>query len=238
MEVKSLIVGLVFSVGVFAIKSGAGLSFLMRGAGLRRQVGAIIGYTAVYGLVFFGVWLGVCHFDIIANFDRWMLIFRNGMSIHLLLATLLMIWGLGLLRAQDDHYRHGWLLLALPCPVCLLVIFISGAFLHNLMPDNSWLFLWLAAGFIGVAVTTGLVMSFWGGKNKNHNLGYAMLLAAAYFLVTIAVVPQFNDLGRIYRLSKGGISCLPSTYLPLFAGGVFLAWACGFANILRGASWK
>ncbi len=236
MEVKSLIVGLVFSVGIFALKSGAGLSFLLRKSGIRRQIGAIIGYATGYSLVFIGVWFGVRRFDVMANFDRWMLIFKNGMSIHLLLASLLMIWGLVLLRRDDCGNCHGWLLLTLPCPVCLSVIFLAGAFLENLLPDNPWFFLWFATGFISLAIATGLVLSRWEGKNRNHDLGYVMLLAAAYFLVTIAVVPQVNDLGRIYRLGRSSPS-LPVKHLTLFMAGMVCAWVIGFIRSLRKRPW-
>lgn len=237
MEVKSLIVGLVFSVGIFALKSGAGLSFLLRKSGIRRQVGAIVGYAAAYSLVFAGVWLVGRRFDVMANFDRWMFIFRNGMSIHLLLAMLLMSWGLVLLRRDACGNCHGWLLLTLPCPVCLSVIFLAGAFLENLLPDNPWCFLWFATGFIVLAIAAGLILSRWEGQNTNHDLGYVMLLAAAYFLVTIAVVPQVNDLGRIYRLGRNSPS-LPVKHLTSFMAGLLCAWGIGFIHSLRKRSWK
>ncbi|MCI5133244.1 MAG: hypothetical protein D3904_17450 [Candidatus Electrothrix sp. EH2] len=53
MELKSLILGLVFSVGIFALKSGAGLSYLLqREQSKLKQGAALSGFVLSYGLLF------------------------------------------------------------------------------------------------------------------------------------------------------------------------------------------
>ncbi len=109
MELKSLIIGLALSVGIFAVKSGAGLSFLLQKATLQRQkFVAGTGYIIGYGLVFALAWFIVSHLDFTAKLDRPMLFFKNGMTLHFTLALLLMGWGLTLLR--QNRHSHGWLL--------------------------------------------------------------------------------------------------------------------------------
>ncbi len=242
MELKSLILGLAFSVGIFAVKSGAGLSYLVAGQSrLRRRLAAIAGFTATYGLVFWLAWLLVSRVDLPAHLDAVMLFFKNGMTLHFLLAGLLLLWGVALLKRGNDTEpgSHGWLLLTLPCPVCFAVILFSGAFLRILLPDVPGLFVLLYAGFITVSLISGLVLHIARRRSPEHGLGTVMVLAALYFLITIAVVPQFGDMERIYRLSTGSVTTtLSDSRLPLLLAAMALAFTFGLVKTLRRASWK
>ncbi len=241
MELKSLILGLAFSVGIFAVKSGAGLSYLLRREpGLPGRLAAVCGFLAGYGAVFWLAWLLVSRVDLLARLDTVMLFFKNGMTLHLLLAGLLLLWGVALLKKEDQAAAgsHGWLLLTLPCPVCFSVILFSGGFLRILLPDVPWLFGWLFAGFIIVSLISGISLALFGRGNAEHGLGTVMVLAALYFLVTIAVVPQFGDIERIYRLSRTSGTTLADSRLPLLLAATGLAFAAGFLRTLWRSSWK
>jgi predicted transporter len=236
MELKSLFLGLAFSVGIFAVKSGAGLSYLLRReTKLRWRLAAICGFIVSYALVFCLAWFLVNRVDLFSHLDRVMLFFKNGMTLHILLAALLLVWGVTLLKRGDgpEARSHGWLLLALPCPVCFSVILFSGAFLHNLLPDVPWLFVWLYAGFILISLISGLALARLG---KEHGLGSIMVLAALYFLITIAVVPQFGDIERIYRLSLNSVTILENSRLPWLLVGMSLAFMVGFLKTIRRSS--
>ena len=107
-------------------------------------------------------------------------------------------------RGHDAGSR-GWLLLVIPCPVCASVILFSVAFFISLFPDQRR---WAAAGlylaFVGIAFFSLAVIGIFrrgrSGCAETH-LGGAMLLMAAYFLLSVTVVPQFADLER--RLPPG-----------------------------------
>jgi len=89
MEFKSLFLGLAFSVGIFAVKSGAGLSYLLRQeAKWYRLFAAICGFIVSYALVFCLAWFLVNRVDLFPHLDRVMLFFKNGMTLHILLAAL------------------------------------------------------------------------------------------------------------------------------------------------------
>ncbi|MFH0784917.1 MAG: DUF2162 family putative transporter [Pseudomonadota bacterium] len=239
MELKSLIIGLVFSVGIFAAKSGAGLSYLLkRESAFSKRFSAFIGFFSSYGLVFLLAWLVVGWIDLSSHLNAVMLFAKNGMTVHFLLAAVLLLWGVALLKkkgAPNDRSR-GWLLLALPCPVCFSVILCSGAFLHNLFPKNPWLFAWLFTGFISASLACALCFVLFSKGNAEHGLGRIMVLAALYFLVTIAVVPQFSDFERIYRVSKATV-ILVDHRLPLLLAGISLAFAGGFIQTIRRPLW-
>jgi len=238
MELKSLVIGLIFSVGIFAVKSGAGLSYLLRlESRLSKRFSALCGFCFSYGLMFVLAWFVVSRIDIGAHLETVMLVAKSGMTVHFLLAVLLLLWGVTLLKKSSDRggRSHGWLLLALPCPVCFSVILCSGAFLHNLFPENLWIFAWLFAGFIAVSLVSALVFVLFAKSSAEQGLGRVMVLAALYFLVTIAVVPQFGDLERIYRVSKSTVIVVDHR-LPLFLAGLGLVFSLGFLKTLRRAS--
>lgn len=138
MEIKSLFLGLIFSLANFAVKSGAGLSYLFRKTGgMAGRLRVIAGFVVGYGLVFGLAWLLVSRVELLAHLDTVMSVFKNGMTLHFLLATLLLVWGAGLLKKKPggSENSRGWLALALPCPVCFSVILFTGSLLHNLLPD-------------------------------------------------------------------------------------------------------
>ena len=241
LELKSLILGLTFSLGIFAVKSGAGFSYLLQAEARRwRRLLLVCGFISSYTLVFSLAWWLVCRVDFFAHIDKVMLFFKNGMTLHFLLAALLLLWGVALLKKEPDTGKsRAWLVLALPCPVCFSVILFSGAFLHNLMPRVNHIFVWLFAGFITLSLFSAILILFIGSPRPEHKLGTIMVLAALYFFITIAMVPQFADIERIYRLSLGSVTTLPQLQpLPGLDAGVLLAFGLGFIRKLRRSSWK
>ncbi len=233
MEIKSLILGLLFSVGVFAMKSGAGLGYQMKKQRGLGRLTTLLSFLASYALVFWLAWFLVITVDFVTQLDKVMLFFKNGMTLHFLLAGLLLIWGVTLLKSRQKEHSHAWLLLALPCPVCFSVIVFSGGFLHSLWPENQYIFPALATVFSSIALVSAFIVVFFIRGCAEQSLGAVMLLAALYFLITLAVVPQFGDIERIYRLSKTSVTVLTDPKLPLFFTGLGLAFAAGFLLSLR-----
>ncbi|WP_456386962.1 DUF2162 family putative transporter [Desulfolithobacter sp.] len=102
MEIKSLVLGLAFSLGIFAVKSGAGLSFLFaRKATLSGRLAVLCGFIAGYGIVFFLAWFLASRTDLLSHLDTIMLLLKNGMTLHFLLAALLLAWGTALLGGKQ-----------------------------------------------------------------------------------------------------------------------------------------
>lgn len=233
MELKSLILGLAFTLGVFAVKSGAGLAHALIGRQSRRRgILLLLGFAGLYAPLFaLGRQLAV-HGDLLTRMETAMLLAKQGMTVHALFAALLLIWGVALLRRPEPRNggSHGWLLLAAPCPVCCTVILGSVAFLHAGFPEQRWLPLWLFLGFFAVAAGSGLLLVS-SRRQGNHSLGLMMVLAALYFLVTLAVVPQVKDLERIYRLAAA-MPLAPAGSPPVLAG-LILGCAAGFLAASR-----
>ncbi len=237
MELKSLILGLVFSLGVFALKSGAGLAYLLSDQISRKQrLSRLAGFVGVYAAVFAGSWFLVCRSGFLFNLDNVSRLLESGMTLHFILAFLLLLWGVILLQqepAGPEVKSRAWLLLVIPCPLCFSVIVLSGAFLHNLMPRVSYLFFWLASGFISLSLIWSGVLLRFGSDHPEHDLGAVMLLAALYFLVTIAVVPQFAGIESIYRLSRSRTTSLSLSQLLQLGTVLLLFFGIGFIRESR-----
>ena len=219
MELTSLILGLAFTLGIFAIKSGAGLAHALGGQrGWQRPTLTAFGFGLVYASLFALSWWLAAANGVITRLELAMTLARQGMTVHFLIALLLLLWGVALLRrpGHGQGSSHGWLLLALPCPVCFTVILGCTALLHARFADIPLLPLWLFLGFVVTALLAAFLLSRFRTFD-DRTLGMVMVLAALYFLVTVAVVPQVKDLARIYRLAAA-MPLAAAGSLPVLAG--------------------
>ncbi|WDP91013.1 MAG: hypothetical protein HUN04_15450 [Desulfobacter sp.] len=230
MELKSLVLGLVMSMGAFALKSGAGMGYLMAdGRKWPVQAGRTLAFAAGYGAVFLLSWGILSHVDLTAHLADFTLLFKSGMTLHLILAVLVMAWGAGLLGAagkggdegqipgppdaQPSNARptkawpsrarpsRAWMALAVPCPVCFAVILLSSGFLAALYPGQTRVFIWLYLGFVSSAIGAALLVSRAARGRAENLLGTIMVYISGYFILSVLLVPQWADLGRIYRIS-------------------------------------
>lgn len=239
MEYHSLILGVLLSIGIFAVKSGTGLAYLF--AGQERLKNRIIGFiifSLSYMAVFFAAELLISNINPEVHLMKIQKILKSGMLIHIVMAFFMLLWGVLLLRHKgSDHKKSkGWMLLAFPCPVCITVIFISLGFLITLYPDNpKTVVSGLYAAFIGINLFTVICI----GLYRKHRdvelesfLGSIMLLIAVYFIVSVTVMPHFSDIDKVYRLAtyKGNqppqelLHIVPFLLLTVFAfaGGFIL----------------
>ena len=209
MLYKSLILGIVFSIGIFAVKSGAGLSYIMaRKDTLWGRVAVLILFAVTYGLVFALVGLALKFIDPLKHFVSIQSFLKSGMTVHMVMAVLMILWGLILIRQHHDAEdgSRGWLLLVLPCPVCATVILFSLAFAVSFFPDH---FTAVVGGlyllFLMMGIGSGFLLMLFQKKTLVSSglfLGAVMLLMAGYFILSVTVMPQFAELENVYRLAR------------------------------------
>lgn len=225
MELKSLIIGLTFTICIFALKSGVGLYYLLS---LKRKVKLKVLFYSIYSVIYLFIFmlssLTLQKMNIIEHFEDVQTFLKSGMFIHMLMAFLLLTWGVILVKRQKSkkHITHAWLLMVIPCPVCIMVIFFSAGFLVAFFPDSGNLAVLCAyAGFIIINIAAIVVMSFWKALSDSTPeaiLGSIMLFIAVYFLLSIVILPQFSDLDKIYRLAayKGEINIINTDQFVLY----------------------
>lgn len=241
MLYKSLILGVLFSIGIFAAKSGVGIAYVAGRKQRNRDAGLVVLlYTLAYGAVFGFAALILPRIDPVRHLGAIQSFIGSGMIVHLVLAAVMMAWGLLLLRQSrpastiDSSHSRAWLILALPCPVCMTVILLSAAFLITCFPDHPVrvvLSLYLAFVTLGLS-SMGVIhrLRRLSAVSSEAFLGTAMLLMAAYFLVSVTVMPQFGDLDKVYRLASypDDGSSTRLTHLISMIGSVAMAFGAGF----------
>ncbi|MFH2058022.1 MAG: DUF2162 family putative transporter [Pseudomonadota bacterium] len=209
MELKTLIIGLIVSVAVFAVKAGGGLAYLfLQVPGKRNRTMICVGFVAAYGFVFLAVVLILTKINLSHHIELLQDFFKSGMTLHFLMALLTGGWGVRLLlkNKQIQNTSRGWILLVLPCPVCLSVILLSCSFVSVLYPGRPLVFVSLYAGFILISFVAAVLFAviLKDRVAAGPFLGILMLYIAGYFLLSVIVIPQFADLDKIYRISLIG----------------------------------
>ena len=210
MELKSLILGLFFSLGIFAFKNGVGLHYLLsyKQNSARKIIFIIFTYSLSYVLLFTFSYIVIKQIELLQHFQGIQNLMQSGMLLHFILAALLSGWGFLLLKHKHNKNKisYGWLPLIVPCPVCLTVIFFNVAFLLSFAPDTGFISVLLTTlGFVAFSISTAIILSSWTNKTQlepESTLGSAMLFIAAYFILSVIVMPQFNKLDEIYRLAS------------------------------------
>ena len=211
MALKTLFLGILFSMGIFAVKSGFGLNYYLGTcSGIPKRLGGAALFTVLYGLIFMLCAVLISTTELMAWFPLFQIIISHAMALHFFLAILMVIWSLSLIKTKKDHNARtrSWMLLALPCPVCMVVIFLSVAFLTAYAPNHvkeaiSLLFL----GFMALNLSTLGVLSILEKRTHTkpeHLLGNAMLFIALYFLMSVIIMPQFTGIEEIYSISLHG----------------------------------
>ncbi len=208
MEFKSLLLGLTFTIGIFAFKSGVGLHyFLCRKRQLKTKALLLFFYGFFYLIMFMLSSYILQRINIIHYFEIVQDFLKSGMFIHILMAAGLIIWGVVLLKREGRPGRGnlGWVALIVPCPVCVTVIFFSAAFLVSYFPHSGYMAVLCAyLGFMAITIITVISMTLWSGRSGStpeSTLGTAMLIIAAYFFLSIIIMPQFGDIDQIYGLA-------------------------------------
>jgi predicted transporter len=209
MELKSLFLGIFFSMGIFAIKNGVGLHyFLAKKMTQKAKIFLFFLYSLGYLFIFFIAFYILRTINIVQYFDIAQKVLKSGMFIHILMAGLLFLWGIILLKRQKSDRRetYAWLYMVVPCPVCITVILFSVGFLIAYFPNHDHKAILCAYfGFIVINLLTLFVMKCWRSKS-NHTpksiLGSAMLMISIYFFLSVIIMPRFGDLDKIYRLAS------------------------------------
>ena len=242
MLYKSLVLGILFGIGIFAAKSGVGLSYAVsRTRRLRAKAGILLSFALIYALVFLLAGLLLYRIDPVHHLVAIQTFLQSGMVVHVTLAGLMMAWGWLLLkqRPTSPAASRGWLMLVLPCPVCAAVIVFSAAFGVSLFPDH------------GLVIVSGLYLAFVlvsmlfmvlshrfrrvSGQSHEAFLGGAMWLMATYFMLSVTIVPQFADLDKVYRLAAyhAGSSAADPVPMALLAVTTLAVFALGCGLTLR-----
>ena len=234
---------MLFSIGVFAVKSGVGVAYGVWHQKRKRDTALGLALFALgYALIFGAAAVILPRLDLARHLSVIQAWVQHGMLVHLVMAALMMGWGVFLLRHSASpaaSRSRGWLMLALPCPLCITVILLSYGFLVACLPDHP---IGLAAllffAFVLISLVTTVAVRRYGqisGMPPDLFLGGVMLLMSLYFIVSVMVMPHFADLDSVYRMARYDAGQPPQEIFQAVGLAVCIAgaFASGFFSTIR-----
>lgn len=215
--------GMLFSLGIFALKVGLGLAYGK--VGLKGMVAALVGYLALFMVIALAA----------ERLLRWLEpLLRQGVLLHSLLATSLIAWGMYIIsrRTGDHHGAAARLLLIVPCPVCLTAIcFSTWAALNAIRLPAVLVGLGLGLAFSVLAAAVWLAARLRPGQHSEAPLGLAMIVIGLYFIASLFLPARIKEAQEMYgsfimenaltesSAGMGGLAVLPGLLLIGFIAG-------------------
>ncbi|GAB6888050.1 hypothetical protein JCM13304A_15480 [Desulfothermus okinawensis JCM 13304] len=161
--------------------------------------------VAIYFSIFYLSYLIIKYVDITSIFPLFERFLKSGMSIHLIMALGMIYWGINILCKEIKNTK-AYLFLLIPCPLCMIVIFLTLSFLfkfigkYNIKYLISFYFIFLAIQIFTLILLD--ILTRWYRKVSFINfLGYTLIFIGIYFLLVYLLAPQIGQLTNIYRLS-------------------------------------
>jgi len=204
--------GMLFSLGIFAIKVGFGLGF----SEIRWK--GILLTLSIYLVLF--VFLSVLSDRLIQLLEP---VLRKGPYLHTAMAIGMIVWGIYLVRksgsakgltinsklkTQDSKSllitRHSSLLLLVPCPVCLSAMMFSiWSALNVFKVSPALVGLGLAIAFILLVLTVHFSLKLIAINSslisQNIGLGLSMIAIGFYFIASLFIPAKIEEAKAVYH---------------------------------------
>ncbi len=205
MEIKSLILGIIFTLSIFAIKSGIGLYYIFF-KNDKRKFFIILSTFLSYFILFSLSYFILVKINILNYFSYFEGFLKTGMLLHFILAIGMLWWGISVLTKFEENSK-AYLMLIFPCPLCSIVIFLAISFLIKFIGKYNFSYnIMFFLGFILLQLITISALFLFSKilkvKYINDLLGFSLIGIGCYFLITYCFAPAFSQVNRIYRFAS------------------------------------
>ncbi|ABQ24985.1 DUF2162 domain-containing protein [Geotalea uraniireducens] len=181
--------GTLFSLGIFAVKVGAGLGY---GQVSRKGVAFTIGlYLAL--------------FELIALLAERLLpllepLLKGGRWLHMVMAMGMILWGLFIIKRQGGTSPHDSpLALLIPCPVCLTAMTFSTWSALNSLPLLPWAVGLVLGGVFSSMTLVVMIVSRTGSNRRSlPSLGLVMITIGLYFIASLFLPTKVEQAKGMY----------------------------------------
>ncbi|MDG6243559.1 MAG: DUF2162 domain-containing protein [Methanolobus sp.] len=205
--------GILIAIFIFGLKTGVGCGF---STVKKRDVLILAG---AYFLI--SVILG----SLVEMVDQSYLegIANLGMTLHVLIALILIGAGIYTQKKWNcgcDVSKKTFLVISVPCPVCLTALFVSCMVLASTLEISGW----KVGIIVGLVFFTSVISSTWifrKMKKTPEDLGTAMMFLGIFYLLGAMLVPAYIEAKRLnLALSSGGeLEIVPLLIFSLFIIG-------------------
>jgi len=191
--------GMIFSLGIFALKVGLGLGYGRVGA--RGISLTLAGYTALFMVI------AVAAGRLMRLLEP---LLRRGAYMHTLLAVGMIVWGIVVIFRDSRHGEHpagecreglggARFLLIIPCPVCLTAMTFSiWAALNAVRLPPLLTGLCLGSVFSVMALLVALLSRARSGAGSETSLGMAMIVVGLYFVASLFLPAKIEAAKGMY----------------------------------------
>jgi predicted transporter len=190
--------GMIFSLGIFALKVGLGLGYGRVGAkGIALTLGC---YTALFMVI------AVAAGRLMRLLEP---LLAKGAYMHTLLAAGMIVWGIVVIFRGSRHGEHqagecrqhfgARLLMIIPCPVCLTAMTFSiWAALNAVKLPPLLTGLCLGSAFAVMALLVALLARTRSGAGSETSLGMAMIVVGLYFIASLFLPAKIEAARGMY----------------------------------------
>lgn len=215
------VIGILIGILIFGIKSGIGCGF----SNVTTKGILTIGGSYFILALFFGSIADHISLESLGGLSSM------GMGIHLLVSLLLIVTGIYTQKKWNsgkDVSKHTFLVLSLPCPVCLGALAVSCILLASALEING-LKIGLLVGsafFISIVGSSFLFRKL--GKTPD-TLGGIMMMLGIYYMLGLMFIPAYMQ-AKSMSVSSGGDKI---AILPLLVCGAIVLASFFLANVRR-----
>lgn len=215
------VIGILIGILIFGIKSGIGCGF----SNVTTKGILTIGGSYFILALFFGSIADHISLESLGGLSSM------GIGIHLLVSLLLIVTGIYTQKKWNsgkDVSKHTFLVLSLPCPVCLGALAVSCILLASAL-EISGLKIGLLVGsafFIAIVGSSFLFRKL--GKTPD-TLGGIMMMLGIYYMLGLMFIPAYMQTKPISTSSGGDEIAI----IPLLVCGAIVLASFFLANIRR-----
>ena len=216
------VIGILIGILIFGVKSGIGCGFSKV---TTREI-LMIGSSYFILALLFGSVADRISLEALGGLSSM------GMGIHVLVSLLLIVTGIYTQKKWNsgkDVSRHTFLVLSLPCPVCLGALAVSCILLASAL-EISGLKIGLLVGsafFIAIVGSSFLFRKL--GKTPD-TLGGIMMMLGIYYMLGLMFIPAYMQAKSMSVSSSGGDKI---AILPLLVCGAIVLASFFLANVRR-----
>lgn len=213
-------VGILMGIFIFGLKTGVGCGF----STVKRRDVLIL----ASGYFIISVILG----SLVEMVDRSYLqsISNLGMTLHVFIALVLI--GAGIYTQKKWNCGHDvskktFLVISVPCPVCLTALFVSCMILASTLEISGW----KVGILVGLTFFISVILSTWifrKMKKTPEDLGTVMMFLGIFYLLGAMVVPAYIKAKKLSMVMNSGSEL---EIVPLLIFTVFIIGGYALHNI-------